>query len=92
MMTTTNNAVRKALNLATGAVFKLEDAGSTVIDITIRGDRAVILVDKPPKELQSALQIQRHRGGLTERVMVAQLSGCQIEWLETAQPSARAVA
>jgi hypothetical protein len=92
MMSTTNEAVRKALNYALGALFQLESAGSTVIDIQVRGDRATVLVDKPPKHFVGALHIRRMHSGLVERVMVASHFGCVVEWTETAPAPRSAVA
>lgn len=76
-----NNVIRNALNKSLSALYFLDDAGATAVDIEVRGGRPVIHLDQaPPRFILGALHKSRTVGSRREHVMVASVQGCQVEW------------
>lgn len=78
-----NDMVRRALNLATAALFELADAKVTVIGIRIEGGRPVVTVDQAPKFLSVRMRVSKGFN-TRETTCVGELRGCRIEWSERA--------
>lgn len=77
-----NRALYTALSLALSAVFELDDAGTTVTDIDIRGGTPVLRIDQPPLFVKGALTVRHVAGRYRETVYAAPFRGCQLEWIE----------
>lgn len=77
-----NELMRASICKALGALHFLDDAGATVIDVEIRNARPVITVDgEPPRFVKGALHKSHPvNGRSTERVMVAMVQGCRVQW------------
>lgn len=77
-----NEILRAATNKALGAIFFLDDAGATVISVTVRSGRPLITLDGPPvRFVRGAIRKSQRVGELREHVMVAMVQGCQVEWI-----------
>ena len=81
-----NKALYDALLKAIGAIFELNDAGSTALDIDVRGGRPVLRIDRPPTFVRGVATVTQRIGGARERRMVASFHGAQIEWMERELP------
>jgi hypothetical protein len=77
-----NAAARRAADNAREAIQALADAGSTVIDFTWRGGRAVIRIDRAPPSVRGVLTVRCRTPRSVERVFAAPFRGTQIEWIE----------
>ena len=73
-----------ALTLALSAIFHLDDAGSTVTAIDVRGSRPVLTIDKPPAFVRGVATVTQGVGGARKQRMAANFHGAQIEWTEPA--------
>lgn len=82
-----NKALYDALMRAVSAIFHLNDAGSTAIDIDIRGGKPVLQVDRPPVFVRGVATVTQRVCGTRQRRMVASFHGAQIEWLERETPT-----
>ncbi len=88
-----NYAFHAALTAATGALWMLDDAGVTVLDIDVRGGRPVLQVDRPPAFVTGVATVTRRRGETCVRKLAAPYRGVQIEWDErVAMPRREATA
>jgi hypothetical protein len=78
-----NELLQAATNKAIGALRFLDQAGATVIDIQVRNARPVITLDgPPPTPIKGALHKSSPLGlCTTQRVMVAVVQGCQVQWI-----------
>lgn len=84
---TRSDQVLKAMNQALGCVYALHDMGCTVGSIEIRGDYAVLTIDKPPAGvLRGAIHVRRIDGRRRMTVYVAKVLGCQVQWIEADEP------
>lgn len=78
-----NAAIKEALSVALGAIFLLDDAGSSVVDIDIRGGTPVLRIDRPPAWVRGVTVVRRPIGPLrVERLLAAPFHGAQLEWTE----------
>ena len=88
-----NDIVRNALNKSLSALYFLDDAGATAVDVEVRSGRPVIHLDQaPPRFILGALHKSRTVGARREHVMVASVQGCQVEWTVRTVRSASGVA
>ncbi|HSX60235.1 MAG TPA: hypothetical protein VLF18_08560 [Tahibacter sp.] len=79
-MNPNNEAIRKALASATGALFELDDRGCTAACIVIKDGRARVLIAEPAAPLADAALFSPIDGGQPREVGTVQLAGCSIEW------------
>lgn len=77
-----NSALKDALSTAIGALFLLDEAGSTIIDIDVRGGTPVLRIDHPPCWVRGVATVRRTVGNHTERLFAAPFHGAQLEWSE----------
>lgn len=77
-----NMILRSALGMALDAIYQLDDAGTTVKDIDIRGGMPVLRIDQPPQFVQGVITVRHASGRYTERLYAAPFRGCQLEWTE----------
>lgn len=75
-----NEAVRKALASATGALFELDDRGCTAACIVIKDGRARVLIAEPQAPLDGATYAARIDAGQRQEIGSVQLAGCAVEW------------
>lgn len=75
-----NQVVNAALLSAIGALYLLNDMGVCVINVSIRGGRAVLRLDRPPPDVEGGVSVSRPHGILREEIRVAPFAGCQLEW------------
>jgi hypothetical protein len=75
-----NEAVRKALASATGALFELDDRGCTAACVVIRDGRACVLIAEPDAPMDGATYTARIDGGQRQEIGSVQLAGCAVEW------------
>lgn len=79
-----NRPMYGALTAALSAIFHLDDAGSTVTAIDVRGSRPVLTIDKPPAFVRGVATVTQGIGGERTKRMAANFHGVQIEWTEPA--------
>jgi hypothetical protein len=80
-----NKAIYDCLTRAIGALYHLDDAGVTALDIELRSSRAVITVDKPPAFVRGVATVTMRQGRNIDRRMAAPFHGTQLEWMEREQ-------
>lgn len=85
-----NRLFNGAMRTAMGAIFLLDEAGSTVIGIEVRSGTPVLQIDQPPVFVKGAVCVTRTLKGMRESVMVARFHGAQIEWIQRAASALRA--
>ncbi|HET8898426.1 MAG TPA: hypothetical protein VFN09_06635 [Rhodanobacteraceae bacterium] len=84
-----NRATCDALLAAISAVYHLDDAGCTVLDVELRGGKPVLRIDRPPAFVRGVATVTHRVGRARERRMVAAYHGAQIEWAERELPPPR---
>lgn len=87
-LSATNETFYAALADAVRAVCALDAAGSTIKDIDVRGGKAVLQIDRPPRFVHGAAAVTMRIGREIHRRMAAPWCGTQIEWLERECPLA----
>ena len=82
-LNTMNNIVNDALKRAMAAIHHLNDQGTTVTEVSIRGGRPIIQIDAPGSRfLQGSIKTRRREGDTHRVCLVAPVHGCQVEWTE----------
>lgn len=81
-LTPGNRAYNRALCLAISAIHALDAAGSTVIDIDIRGGTPVLRIDQPPAFVRGVASVSCPSGRFRQILRRAPYYGAQIEWIE----------
>ncbi len=82
-MNLNNAALKTALNLATGALFELDDAGVLVTRIEVENGVPVIDIDRAPPSVlnvRPAFCITRTERGTRRSQHTAFLRGCRLCW------------
>ena len=77
-----NAALNDALKTAMAVIFRLDESGSTVTDIDVRGGTPVLRIDRPPPLVTGSIMVTRSNGAYRERVLAARYHGAQLEWTE----------
>jgi hypothetical protein len=77
-----NKAVYDCLTRAISAIYHLDDAGATALNIELRGAKPIITVDQAPAFVQGVATVTMRHGRNIDRRMAAPYHGAQIEWME----------
>lgn len=77
-----NAITNQALCAAMGALHFLDQAGATVLDVSIAGRNPRIRIDAGRAFLQGSVRSRITEQGVRRVVMTTRVQGCQVEWIE----------
>jgi len=87
-----NAMVQEQLKKTMAAVYHLDDAGCTVIEVSIGRRNPVVTIESGKEPfVRGAVKSRRTVDGITRVVVATTSHGCQIEWCENYAPVAQAV-
>jgi hypothetical protein len=79
-----NQVYAGAVKTALSVIYHLDDAGCTVLGISVVARNPVITISPPPADcaaLQGATRVRRTQGSTSHSLMSAFFHGAQVEWM-----------